>query len=75
MATGGSGDLLTGGSRSAARAPDSPYDAARLGAWLCGRAAELTLGYESEESMTPTIHCGTSEKPLKKYEKPGPEPG
>ena len=32
----------------------STYDAARAGAWLCGRAAELaiTFGGESEESLS-----------------------
>jgi len=30
------------------------YDAARLGAWLCGRAAEIAIesGRESEESLS-----------------------
>jgi ADP-dependent NAD(P)H-hydrate dehydratase / NAD(P)H-hydrate epimerase len=53
MATGGSGDLLTGvcGALIARQIP--PYDAARLGAWLCGRAAELALTGESEESLLP----------------------
>jgi NAD(P)H-hydrate epimerase len=54
MATGGSGDLLTGGCGALLGRRIAPYDAARLGAWLCGRASELTLGYESEESMIPT---------------------
>jgi NAD(P)H-hydrate epimerase len=32
-----------------------PNDAARLGAWLCGRAAELAIfsGTSSEESLLP----------------------
>jgi len=54
MATGGSGDLLTGVCGALLGRRIAPYDAARLGAWLCGRAAELTLGNESEESMIPT---------------------
>ena len=31
-----------------------PYGAARLAAWICGRAAELSLKFESEESITPS---------------------
>jgi ADP-dependent NAD(P)H-hydrate dehydratase / NAD(P)H-hydrate epimerase len=54
MATGGSGDLLTGVCAALLGRGIAPYDAARLGAWLCGRAAELTLSDESEESMIPT---------------------
>jgi NAD(P)H-hydrate epimerase len=53
MATGGSGDLLTGVSGALIARQISPYDAARLGAWLCGRAAELALAGESEESLLP----------------------
>ena len=35
---------------------DSTVDAAALGAWLCGRAAEVALNQEnlSEESLTPS---------------------
>jgi hydroxyethylthiazole kinase-like uncharacterized protein yjeF len=54
MATGGSGDVLTGVCGALLGRDIVPYDAARLGAWLCGRAAELTLCDESEESMLPT---------------------
>jgi ADP-dependent NAD(P)H-hydrate dehydratase / NAD(P)H-hydrate epimerase len=54
MATGGSGDLLTGVCGALLGRDIAPYDAARLGAWLCGRAAELTLRDESEESMIPS---------------------
>ena len=54
MATGGSGDLLTGVCGALVGRGIAPYDAARLGAWLCGRAAELTLADESEESMIPS---------------------
>jgi hydroxyethylthiazole kinase-like uncharacterized protein yjeF len=54
MATGGSGDLLTGVCGALLGRGILPYDAARLGAWLCGRAAELTLRDESEESMLPS---------------------
>jgi ADP-dependent NAD(P)H-hydrate dehydratase / NAD(P)H-hydrate epimerase len=54
MATGGSGDLLTGVCGALLARGIAPYDAARLGSWLCGRAAELTLGEESDESMIPS---------------------
>lgn len=54
MATGGSGDLLTGVCGALLGRGIGPYDAARLGAWLCGRAAELSLRDESEESMLPS---------------------
>jgi NAD(P)H-hydrate epimerase len=54
LATGGSGDVLTGvcAALLARGVPD--YDAGRLGAWLCGRAAEFTASYSSEESMLPS---------------------
>jgi NAD(P)H-hydrate epimerase len=56
MATGGMGDVLTGVCAALAGQGLALYDAARLGAWLCGRAAEIALtdGGESEESLTPT---------------------
>jgi hydroxyethylthiazole kinase-like uncharacterized protein yjeF len=54
MATGGSGDVLTGVCGALLGQHLEPYDAARVGAWLCGRAAELTLESESEESMLPS---------------------
>jgi NAD(P)H-hydrate epimerase len=54
LATGGSGDVLTGVCAAFLARGISPYDAARLGAWLCGRAAELAADHLSEESMLPT---------------------
>jgi ADP-dependent NAD(P)H-hydrate dehydratase / NAD(P)H-hydrate epimerase len=54
MATGGSGDILTGVCGALLGQHLEPYDAARLGAWLCGRAGELSLESESEESMLPS---------------------
>ncbi len=54
MATGGMGDFLTGVIAALLGQHLSPFDAARLGAWLCGRAAELALaGGQSEESLLP----------------------
>lgn len=56
MATGGMGDVLTGVCAALIGQQLTPYDAARVGAWLCGRAAELALidGCASEESLLPT---------------------
>jgi hydroxyethylthiazole kinase-like uncharacterized protein yjeF len=54
MATGGSGDVLTGVCSALLGQHLEAYDAARVGAWLCGRAAELALETESEESLLPS---------------------
>lgn len=54
LAKGGSGDVLTGVCAAFLAKGISPYDAARLGTWLCGRAAELTANHFSEESMLPS---------------------
>jgi NAD(P)H-hydrate epimerase len=55
MATGGMGDVLTGVCVALLAQGLASYDAARLGAWLCGRAAELALlAGESEESLSAT---------------------
>src|SRR6266540_3228238 len=53
MASGGMGDVLTGVCAGLAGQGLSLYDAARLGAWLCGRAAEIAIFCEgaSEESL------------------------
>lgn len=53
MATGGMGDVLTGVCAALIGQGLSALDAARLGAWLCGRAAELAIfcGADSEESL------------------------
>jgi ADP-dependent NAD(P)H-hydrate dehydratase / NAD(P)H-hydrate epimerase len=55
MATGGMGDVLTGVCGALLGARLLPNDAARLGAWLCGRAAELAIRdtNASEESLLP----------------------
>jgi len=55
MATGGMGDILTGVCAGLLGQGLSPYDAARLGAWLCGRAAEIAIfgGSQSEQSLLP----------------------
>ena len=56
MATGGMGDVLTGVCAALLGAKLAPRDAARLGAWLCGRAAEIAIcnGQASEESLLPS---------------------
>src|SRR5438876_9974145 len=55
MATGGMGDILTGVCAGLVGQGLSLYDAARLGAWACGRAAEISIfcGQASEESLLP----------------------
>jgi ADP-dependent NAD(P)H-hydrate dehydratase / NAD(P)H-hydrate epimerase len=43
MASGGMGDVLTGVCAALMAQGHSPFDAASLGAWLCGRAAECAV--------------------------------
>jgi hydroxyethylthiazole kinase-like uncharacterized protein yjeF len=54
MGTGGMGDVLTGVTAALMGQHLAPYNAARLGAWLCGRAAELAIteSRDSEESLS-----------------------
>lgn len=54
MGTGGVGDVLTGVCAALIGQGLSRYDAARAGAWICGRAAELAIfeGDESQESLS-----------------------
>ena len=56
MATGGMGDVLTGVCAALLAQKLAPFDAARLGAWLCGRAAEIAIFHAnaSEESLLPS---------------------
>src|SRR5437016_8376480 len=53
MASGGMGDVLTGVCAGLAGRELSMYDAGRIGAWLCGRAAEMSIFQRdaSEESL------------------------
>ncbi len=55
MATGGMGDVLTGVCAALIGQGLSLYNAARVGAWTCGRAAEIAIFEkgESEESLLP----------------------
>ena len=69
MATGGMGDVLTGVCAALLGQGLSPYDAARVGAWLCGRAAEIAIfnDNESEQSLLPRDvlgHLGDAFKEL-----------
>jgi len=69
MAVGGMGDILTGVCAGLAGQGLSLYDAARLGAWLCGRAAEIAIfdDRQSEQSLLPRDildHLGTAFKEL-----------
>lgn len=56
MATGGMGDVLTGVCTALLGQGLSTYEAASIGAWVCGRAAEIALthGGASPESLAPT---------------------
>jgi NAD(P)H-hydrate repair Nnr-like enzyme with NAD(P)H-hydrate dehydratase domain len=56
MATGGMGDVLTGVCAGLLGRGLSPYDAGRIGAWVCGRAAEMSIfrANASEESLLPS---------------------
>jgi len=55
MATGGMGDVLTGVCAALLGQGADTYKAASIGAWVCGRAAEIavTHGGQSAESITP----------------------
>jgi NAD(P)H-hydrate epimerase len=69
MATGGMGDVLTGVCAGLLGQGLSLYDAGRVGAWLCGRAAEMAIfnGNESEQSLLPRDvldHLGDALKEL-----------
>lgn len=56
MAGGGMGDVLTGVIAALLGQKLSPYDAARVGAWVCGRSAESAIfeSAETEQSLTAT---------------------
>ena len=69
MATGGMGDILTGVCAGLVGQGLSLYDAARVGAWLCGRAAEMAIfnDGQSEQSLLPRDvldHLGDAFKEL-----------
>jgi hydroxyethylthiazole kinase-like uncharacterized protein yjeF len=64
LSTGGSGDTLTGIIAGLLAQKLAPLDAARLGVWLHGHAADLVLAERGcEEGMTPTMlsqHLGAA---------------
>ena len=69
MATGGMGDVLTGVCAGLLGQGLSLYDAARVGAWVCGRAAEIAIfnGKQTEQSLLPRDlldHLGDAFKEL-----------
>jgi NAD(P)H-hydrate epimerase len=69
MATGGMGDVLTGVCAGLVGQGLSLYDGARVGAWLCGRAAEMAVfdDGQSEQSLLPRDvldHLGDAFKEL-----------
>jgi NAD(P)H-hydrate epimerase len=55
MATGGMGDVLTGVCAALIGQKLSLFDAARVGAWVCGRSAEIALfnNGASQQSLLP----------------------
>jgi NAD(P)H-hydrate epimerase len=64
LATGGSGDTLSGIIGGLLAQGLAPYDAARLGVWVHGHAADLILAErDTEEGLTPTMlaeHLGAA---------------
>lgn len=56
MGTGGMGDVLTGVCAALIGAGRTTHEAAMLGAWICGRAAEIAIfnGNCSQESLSAT---------------------
>lgn len=67
MATGGMGDVLTGVCTALIGQGIAIHPAAGLGAWLCGRAAELHAVSQSPESTLPSDvidHLGTAWREL-----------
>ena len=73
MASGGMGDVLTGVCAGLVGQKLSIYDAARLGAWVCGRAAEIAIfnNGASEESLLATdvlTHLGQAFNELRNPE-------
>ncbi len=73
MASGGSGDVLTGMLVSLLTQGYEPVNAAIAGVYLHGLAADLALREESEESLLAgdiIRHIGNAFKDVKNYEKP-----
>ncbi|ALO16158.1 Nicotinamide nucleotide repair protein [Salinivirga cyanobacteriivorans] len=71
MAKGGSGDVLTGIILGLLSSGYDPIDAARLGVFVHGRAADLALQKESEESLIATDiinHLGLAYKSIRELQ-------
>ncbi|KAB2639960.1 MAG: NAD(P)H-hydrate dehydratase [Verrucomicrobia bacterium] len=71
MGSGGMGDVLTGVSAALIGGGHSPRDAAMLGAWICGRAAEIAVfnDQDSQESLAASsviTHLGEAFSSLRK---------
>lgn len=54
MGSGGMGDVLTGVCAALVAQGKAPLDAGKIGAWVCGRSAEIALrdGSFSQESLS-----------------------
>jgi NAD(P)H-hydrate epimerase len=76
LSTGGSGDTLSGLVSALVGQRLAPLDAARLGVWLHGHAADLALTERGcEEGLTPTLlsrRLGAALVSLRRAGKPGP---
>jgi len=76
LATGGSGDTLSGIIGGLLAQGLAPFDAARLGVWLHGHAADLVLmERDTEEGLTPTLlaqHLGAAIASLRWQAAPRP---
>ena len=71
MAKGGSGDVLTGVILGLLSSGYDPIDAAKLGVFVHGRAADLALQKESEESLIATDiinHLGLAYKSIRELQ-------
>jgi NAD(P)H-hydrate epimerase len=76
LSTGGSGDTLSGTIGGLLAQGLAPLDAARLGVWLHGHAADLVLAErDTEEGLTPTMltdHLGAALASLRFQAAPRP---
>jgi NAD(P)H-hydrate epimerase len=71
MASGGMGDVLTGVCTALLGQGADAHLAASIGAWVCGRAAELAIshGHQSPESLAPgdvLVHLGAAFESLRR---------
>lgn len=70
MGSGGMGDVLTGVCAALIGGGRTTHEAAMLGAWICGRAAEIAIfnGSDSQESLSASSvidHLGAAFKSLR----------